>query len=436
MGRRSGTDRAWVGRRQSELARGTGAERNAATTIAASRRAVKGSVGVPQGRATTVVRYGRRPPTALTSSSRAPDHRRRATRAPDGPPRPGPGAPRRHDRGRDARRRGAPRDRPLDDRALSVGTHRGLPRGRPAPGALRRPQPRQAPGDAPHALRVPPRPHGCRAGRCRRSRRRAGARATDQADRPGRPPRRRRRLARPGRAGGAGRARWRPARHIDGAARRAAEPRRRDHRQPGEELGWRDPDRPARAHDPLRRRPARARRQRGRLARLPSALGPHGRVARRAAPAPDRRRRHGPPRRRVAARLWAGDDGRPQVVARIDRHGGQGRPRGAAGRSGRARRRGAGWVLPGDETRARRPNRLRAAPALDPTIMGWFERDCTSGHTAPSCSTATATPDQPPGGTAASSGDGARTRTDASGSSSSRIPAASPATRSRPRPIA
>ena len=73
---------------------------------------------------------------------------------------------------------------------------------------------------------------------------------------------------------------------------------------------------------------------------------------------------------------------------------------------------GTGWVLPGDEGPTRAPKPWVALlPGLDPTTMGWKERDWYLGEsTTRCCSTATATRDRRCGSTDASSAGGRSAR--------------------------
>ena len=57
-----------------------------------------------------------------------------------------------------------------------------------------------------------------------------------------------------------------------------------------------------------------------------------------------------------------------------------------------------GYLLPAPRETIRRAV-VALLPPLDPTTMGWFERDCTSAPTKRSCSTRAATPSPPCGGT-------------------------------------
>ena len=94
-----------------------------------------------------------------------------------------------------------------------------------------------------------------------------------------------------------------------------------------------------------------------------------------------------------------------------------------------------GWLLP-DDLDAEEPEQPSAAllPTLDPTTMGWKQRDFyLDPTTPPSSSTPPGTPAPPPGGTAASSAAGSRTRTDGCGSCCAAIPDPGRARRSTPR---
>ena len=93
-----------------------------------------------------------------------------------------------------------------------------------------------------------------------------------------------------------------------------------------------------------------------------------------------------------------------------------------------------GLVLADDVAPVEAPGAWAALlPGLDPTVMGWFERDWFSGRTATCCSTAPATPARRSGGWAAPSAAGRSAGTGRSSTVCSRTSAPTGRRRSPPR---
>ena len=106
------------------------------------------------------------------------------------------------------------------------------------------------------------------------------------------------------------------------------------------------------------------------------------------------------PSDRAPRTTWSGGSARPRRVVRsalAELGGGRGRPSTAAAPAG---------CCPTTSSRSPTPEPWVALlPVLDPTVMGWKERDFYLGaHARGSSSTATATPARPPGSTAGWSG--------------------------------
>ena len=254
--------------------------------------------------------------------------------------------------------------------------------------ALRRSIAGQAPRDAAHAVRLPARAAGRCAGRRQRARRRRRSAAgwpqfveTSGLQRDGE-----RWLKTVSRAG-AGGARGRPRADLRRAARRGAAARRLRGLRRRQDVGrHRSPVGP-RVLTALSAAGAIVRgTNAGRLDDVAAALDGDAGVARRAARAALGSRGTAAHGRGVAARVRAGHRRRPEVVARLDADRGPPRPRRRPAPSRSISTDAPATSCPTTSTRwpPRSAPWVALLPPLDPTTMGWNERDWYLGpHKAP-----------------------------------------------------
>jgi hypothetical protein len=250
-----------------------------------------------------------------------------------------------------------PRDRSCDRVPLRVGAGRGADGGRHGACPVRRSIARQAPGDAPHAVRLSPRDAAVRPGGCEQPRRGCRAAQADPRGRAGGTTPRRSGLAIEGFRAGAGGAGRRSATHVVGASRRDPPAGGHDRLRGGQVLGRAACGRAARADHALRGRADRAGLEQWRVVDVAAAMGFDAVMARRGDHPSPRGRGGRPTGRAVAARLRARHGCRHQVVARVD-------PR-SRSQSPRRPRRGRGQPRRADRVRgARRPRADRSGRTL------------------------------------------------------------------------